>query len=289
MNTATPLVRAAAVTFVVALAACGADTGSITRPPPPDTTTTSFLGFDVSAYPGDAAMSAWKYPASPYYWSGYYIPAPCHRDTTWSGKYHTLTNMGWGTLAIYVGQQDWTQIPQSIAVLDRAQPTDLLTPMTEYSTAFVTCSASLLSADQGRAEALDAVAKLRADGFPTRSTVYLDVEYVSSVTPALVSYIQGWVAAIVAEGSYRPGIYMAKSNAAAIHTAAVGTTGAVDAADPAFWLTSSVGFNPTRQPTDVGLSYAAVWQGAYDVAQSYGGVSLTVDQDVAAKRSPSAP
>lgn len=277
---------------VAALAACGGDSGSITGPlpPPVDTTKASYLGFDVSGYPGDAAMAAWKYPASPYYWAGYYLPAPCHHtDTSWSGKYATLASMGWGVLAIYVGQQDWTQIPQSIAVADRAQPSDLLAPMRDYSSMFVTCSASLLSADQGRAEALDAIAKLRADGFPNRSTVYLDVEYVSNVTPALLSYIQGWVEGIVAEGTYRPGIYMAKSNATTIHDAARGTTAAVDAPDPAFWIASSLGFDTTRRPTDVGLTYASVWQGAFDVKRSYNGIALTIDEDVASTRSPSAP
>ena len=275
-----------------ALAACGGE-GSITAPPPPppaDTSKASFLGFDVSVYPGDAAMAAWKYPASPYYWSGYYLPAPCHHtDTSWSGKYATLHGMGWGVLAIYVGQQDWTQIPQDLAVADRAQPTDALTPMTDYSSAFMTCSASLLSADQGRSEALDAIGRLRADGFPARTTVFLDVEYVSSVTPALLDYIRGWLGGILADGAYQPGIYMAKSNATAIHDAAHAAASQLAAADPAFWIASSSGFGPAARPTDVGLSYAAVWQGAFDVTRAYNGVALTIDENVAATRSPSAP
>lgn len=284
--------RAIALGSIAALAACGSDSGSITGPPTPpvDTTKASYLGFDISVYPGDAAMAAWKYPASPYYWAGYYLPAPCHHtDTSWSGKYTTVSGMGWGVLAIYVGQQDWTQIPQDLAVFDRAQPSEALAPMTEYSSAFMTCSASLLSVDQGRAEALDAIGKLKADGFPMRSTVYLDVEYVSTVTPALLDYIRGWLSGIVADGEYQPGIYMAKSNAATIHDAAHATAAQFATPDPAFWIASSIGFDTTRRPTDVGLSYASVWQGMFDVHRSYNGVALTIDEDVASKRSPSAP
>ncbi|HVX40946.1 MAG TPA: glycoside hydrolase domain-containing protein [Gemmatimonadaceae bacterium] len=292
MNTGWTLRRAAALASIAAAAACGGDTGSITGPPPPpvDTTKTSYLGFDVSGYPGDAAMAAWKYPSSPYYWAGYYLPAPCHRtDTSWSGKYATLHAMGWGVLAIYVGQQDWSQIPADIAVAERAQPSELLAPMRDYSTLFTTCSASLLSVDQGRAEALDAIAKLEGDGFPTRSIVYLDVEYVSTVSPALLDYIRGWLTGILADGTYRPGIYMAKSNSATIHDAAHATAAQYAAPDPAFWIASSVGFDTTRNPTDVGLSYASVWQGAFDVSRSYDGVALKIDEDVATTRSPSAP
>ena len=283
--------RAIALVSIAALAACGGDNGSITGPPTPvDSTKTSYLGFDVSGYPGDAAMAAWKYPASPYYWAGYYLPAPCHHtDTSWSGKYTTVAGMGWGVLAIYVGQQDWSQIPQDLAALDRAQPTRVLAPMTDLSSAFVTCSASLLSVDQGRTEALDAIAKLKADAFPMRSTVYLDVEYVSTVTPALLDYIRGWLTGIVADAEYQPGIYMAKSNSATIHDAAHAIAVQYAAPDPAFWIASSVGFNTAQPPTGVGLSYASVWQGAFDVPRSYNGVALTVDEDVASKRSPSAP
>ena len=61
---------------------------------------TVFPGFDTSIYPGDATMGAWLYPSSPYYWSGYYLPAPCHRDVTWTNKYATLHAMGWGLTAM---------------------------------------------------------------------------------------------------------------------------------------------------------------------------------------------
>ena len=42
-------------------------------------------GFDTRDYPGDDAMRAW-FGSSPYRWVGYYLPAPCYKGTTWSGR-----------------------------------------------------------------------------------------------------------------------------------------------------------------------------------------------------------
>src|SRR5215207_2671446 len=44
-----------------------------------------YLGFDTSIYPGDAAMTSWREHAG-YDWVGFYLPAPCHKDDSWSGK-----------------------------------------------------------------------------------------------------------------------------------------------------------------------------------------------------------
>src|SRR4051812_17477657 len=56
----------------------------------------SYMGFDTGDYPGDDAMRAWRTGDSPYHWTGYYMPSPCHRDEGWSGKRETLTQMGYG-------------------------------------------------------------------------------------------------------------------------------------------------------------------------------------------------
>src|SRR3954465_2056369 len=131
------ILRSAVSVAAASLAGCGGGpsaTAPVTTPP---ATVTVFPGFDTSIYPGDAALSAWRYPASPYYWSGYYLPAPCHRDVTWAGKYTTLTTMGWGLAAIYVGQQDWSQIPQSVV----AREADVSARSSQsIATEAVTCS-----------------------------------------------------------------------------------------------------------------------------------------------------
>jgi hypothetical protein len=270
----------AAIVSAGVATACGGS--SVTAPAtgtPVTNNVVSFPGFDISLYPGDAAMRAWVSPASPYYWAGYYLAAPCHRDTSWTNKFAILRGMGWGITAIYVGQQDWSQIPQAAAA--RAG---------EVSQQLITCSASLLSDAQGVSEAADAVAKLRADGFPDRSIIFLDVEPVTVVTPALLEYYRAWIGAVVRDGRYRPGVYASKQNAMALYTAAVEAVHSAGATEaPTFWIASSAGFTQTAAPTAVGFDFARLWQGAFDVVQTWNGVKLTVDVDVATTKSPSTP
>jgi glycoside hydrolase-like protein len=256
----------------------------------------SFPGFDVAVYPGDALMSAWRRPSSPYHWVGYYLAAPCHRDVTWMGKRPSVSSLGWGTLVIYVGQQDWARIPNTIAttrasVVDwPAIDIDLPRATSSSAAAAVTCSATLLTAAQGALEADDAITKTASEGFPVGSSIYLDVEYVTAVSPELKEYITAWIGAVLRDGRYVPAIYAAKSNAPEIHQVAAAAFGAAGRTDaPSFWIASSSGFDLTSHPTDVGLPYAAAWQGRFDVAEQWSGRALTIDVNVASTRSPSAP
>jgi len=109
-----PMMRALLVLFVTACTERG-----ITNPGP---TGNTHPGFDTSFYPGDATMSAWRQPASPYEWVGYYLQAPCHRDASWMGKRSTLTAMGWGLAVLFVGQQTFDGVPDSdvTVAFDRA-------------------------------------------------------------------------------------------------------------------------------------------------------------------------
>src|SRR6185295_13367439 len=118
--------RAPLLTLVAAavLAACGSPAagpvpapGPAPRPGPAAPSGANaagaFPGFDTGIYPGDEALRAWR-QASPYVWVGYYLPAPCHRDASWSGKRERLIGMGWGTAVIYLGQQDWAASPTRV-------------------------------------------------------------------------------------------------------------------------------------------------------------------------------
>jgi len=270
------------------LGACGRESKSTTDPTvTPPANVTVFPGFDTSIYPGDATMSAWLYPSSPYYWSGYYLPAPCHRDVTWTNKYATLHAMGWGLTAIYVGQQDWTQIPQSIVVRGANETARASQSIASEQ---AVCSASLLSAEQGTLEAADAVAQLKSNGFPDRTIVFLDVEFVSSVTPTLLTYYRAWITGIIRDGHYRVGIYAAKSNATTLYVAALDAARLAGSSEqPAFWIAASSGFSLGQVPTAVGLDFAKLWQGMFDVTQTWNGKTLQIDVDVASSRSPSAP
>jgi hypothetical protein len=271
----------AAVMGGLAAAACGAGGGSttVTRPDGPrGDSIVAFPGFDIANYPGDAAMRAWKYPASPYYWVGYYLPAPCHRDTSWAGKRASLTEMGWGIAALYVGQQDF-------AHLLNVAPQTARAASASTAAAAVVCSATLLSTAQGTAEAADAVAKLAADGFADSTTVYLDVETVTTITPDLLDYYRAWIAGVLRDGRYRPGVYAGKSNAQALYDAAVELYRAANRSDaPPFWVASGADFSLSKQPSDVGFAFAQVWQGMFNVSQRFNGTTLTVDVDVGATR-----
>ncbi|MGH7627049.1 MAG: glycoside hydrolase domain-containing protein [Gemmatimonadaceae bacterium] len=240
----------------VALAATCNDARSPTSPPPPPAYA-GYPGFDISHYPGDAALAAWRFPASPYHWVDYYRYAPCHRDSTWMGSYDTVKAMGWGTAVLYVGQQDWSMIPSSMRRARRsfARPdfdrtggsAALAALAASAASTTVTCSAFLLTSAQGTSEAADAVAKMAGEGVPSGSAIFLDVEYVP----------------------------MAAYAAAGRHDA------------PHFRIASSRGFAITNKPTDVGLEYANVWQGVFEVRETWGGFTSTIDVDVADSQSPS--
>ena len=277
----------AAVLLGVA-AACGEQHATTELPP---LTYAGHPGFDIAAYPGDSTLTRWRSPASPYQWVGYYLTAPCHRDASWMGQYQKVTAMGWGTAVIYVGQQDWSVIPDRIPLSDRLAPSAVLRPSIEpAASAAVACSASLLSVAQGTAEAADAVAKTAGEGVPPGSAIFLDVEYVTTVQPALLQYVSAWIAGVLADGRFRPAIYCAKSNADAIYAAATAAYSAAGGVGtPRFWIASSSGFAITSAPQSVGLAYASVWQGLFDVSESWGGVAARIDVDVASTPSPSAP
>src|SRR6185437_7088284 len=126
-----PVSRLALVAAAFALAACGNDSptaptqstvalvsagvaqaaAAVTGQPAPiadAVTGGKVMGFDTFAYPGDATMRAWmKTPGAPYKWVGFYLPSPCHKDDSWTGKRAVLDSMGWGFAVVYVGQQTW--------------------------------------------------------------------------------------------------------------------------------------------------------------------------------------
>ena len=57
--------------------------------------------------------------------------------------------------------------------------------------------------------------------------------------------------------------------------------------DPTIWVASGHNFSRDKAPTDVGHTFADVWQGMLDVMESNNGVRLPIDVNVAAVPSPS--
>jgi hypothetical protein len=258
------------------LAAACSDARAILGPLPDDGEI--HRGFDTSIYPGDAAMRAWRAPSSPYEWTGYYLPAPCHTNTSWSGRRSFLQSLGWGTAVLYVGQQTWEGVataPMTAPAIARVQQS-------------ATCSRTMLSGAQGTIEGSDAAAKASNEGFAAGTVIFLDIEYMSTVTQPMRDYYRSWVAQVIADGRYLPGIYCNKSNAATIYS---------DVHDefmlrrptatPQFWIAGQSGFTTDRKPTDVGYSFANVWQGKLDTDETWNGVALHIDVNVADSPSPS--
>ncbi len=230
-------------------------------------------GFDLSIYPGETALRAWR-QASPYRWVGYYLPSPCHRDASWSGRRAAIEGMGWGTAVIYVGQQ---------AFEDAA-------PDTAPRTTPIVCSRTLLTPERGVADARDAIARARGEGFAAGSVVYLDVERMRTIPQAMLTYYGAWTAELLRDGTYVPGTYAHQANAAPLFAAARAAYAQAGRREtPPFWIAGGRAFTLDQPPYAVGLPYARVWQGIINVDRTFGGVALRVDENTADRASPSAP
>lgn len=268
------------------------------------------LGFDTFAYPGDEAMRAWLTADKPYRWVGYYLPAPCHNDSSWAGKRQTLSGMGWGMAVIYVGQQTWGKTPgQKVAVtryvtrrvrqvttrngrrvvryVSRKVPVRVM--VVPRASRGSSCSSQFVSAARGTADANDAIAKTAAEGFANGTSIFLDIERMDAVPRAMRDYYQAWTQRVLEDGRYRPAYYAHSHNANLIYRdvkqvlVASGVT-----VDPPFWIASERGFATDKDPTEVGHSFAQVWQGLLDVVETHNGIRLPIDVNVAQFASPSA-
>jgi hypothetical protein len=272
--------RASSVsTLAVVLAGCGG--GAAVGPRPVLTVGSATLGIDAYVYPGDEAMAAWKAEA-PYRWTGYYLAAPCHRNASWMGRRDALARMGWGIAVIYVGQQDWTRPDTAAAAVpDTSSTSAAPRPVGQ-------CSTSLLTDSRGAADADDAIARAAGDGFAPGTTLFLDVERVASVSPALETYVRAWVGRVLAEGRFRPGMYVHAANAQRLYDVAQAVYSARGLADrPRFWIATPAGFSRDRSPTDVGFPFADAWQGELGRSETWGSHPVTVDVSVSSPSFPS--
>jgi hypothetical protein len=239
------------------------------------------LGFDTHTYPGDKTMRAWKNaPGAPYKWVGYYLPSPCHRDPSWTGKRQTLTGMGWGLAVVYVGQQTWGRTPKPMTAKKLASLTKKKT----------TCDSDFLSAARGATDGADAVVVTAQEGFAPRSTVFLDIERMEKMPTAMRDYYRAWARALLKDGRYLPGVYVHAWNAQVVHDDLVQEFAAAGVKDePRIWVATGRGFDEGKAPQDVGFAFAGVWQGMIDVARRVADIRLPVDVNVSSWTSPSEP
>jgi glycoside hydrolase-like protein len=231
-----------------------------------------YLGFDTSDYPGDPAMQAWRDNAG-YDWVGYYLPAPCHKDESWSGKRDTLEAMGWGLAVVYVGQQTWGKTPRAGGRTARG----------------ATCAATLVTGERGRIDADDAIARTSTEGFPAGTAIFLDLEHMNTVPNAMREYYSAWTERVLDDGRYRPAYYAHNANAQTIYAdvRALFDRRGIES-DPPFWIAGGSNFGRDRNPREVGHEFADVWQGVLDTWEKHDRVRLPIDVNVAAVPSPSA-
>jgi hypothetical protein len=239
------------------------------------------LGFDTHTYPGDKTMRAWKNaPGAPYKWVGYYLPSPCHKDASWSGKRQTLTDMSWGLAAVYVGEQSWGRTPKPMTAAKAAA----------LARSGTTCDSDFLSAERGAADGRDAIAVTQREGFPARSVVFLDIERMEAMPDAMRAYYRAWARTLLQEGTYLPGVYVHAHNAQTVHDDLKAEFVAANVKEaPRIWIASGRGFDEGKAPQDVGFAFAGVWQGMLDVARAVADIKLPVDVNVSSWISPSEP
>ncbi len=235
------------------------------------------LGFDTHTFPGEQALRTWKASGAPYEWVGYYLPSPCHRDRSWSGRRTLLGALGFGTAVIYVGQQTWGRTPHP------ASPGAQVAARHGLS-----CNADYVTSARGAADGDDAARVAAAEGFARGTIVFLDIERMEQMPPAMRDYYRAWTARVLADGRFRPGVYVHAHNAPVVHDDLVAAYAAADVhVDPPVWVASGRGFSPDKFPRDVGQAFAGVWQGVLDVVENHGGVRLPIDVNVASVPSPS--
>ncbi len=214
-------------------------------------------GMDTGIYPGDPVMKGLK-EDFPYSFCGYYLAAPCHPGTSWMGKRANLVSMGWNLIIIYVGQQ--------VAGVSR-------------------CTRNTLTADQGAQDGDEASRVAAAEGFPTGSAIFLDLEPVdptSAELQALLTYATSWVSQVL-QGDFLPAIYCHVKNAEAVRQA-IENSGVTE--ELRFWVCGAKGFSLFEEPSDSGVAFATVWQGP-TITQSVRGVSVSIDQNVSVLADPS--
>jgi Domain of unknown function (DUF1906) len=233
---------------------------STATPPPPAAVpgvglmTRSYigLGFDACTAPSTATMTDWA--ASPYKAVGVYIGGAdriCAQPNLSSGWVSAEASAGWHLLPIYAG-------PQAIVAGDITSP-----------------------AVQGAAAADDAVAQAESLGIGTGAVLYYDMEVASSAytaaqTATSTAFLGAWTIELHTLG-YFSGVYGNEGGSVGAQVAGWGTVVEPDVLDVGNWNSLS--------DDDPGADPGSDWTGrrvhqfAGDVNQTYGGMTIQVDED----------
>ena len=213
------------------------------------------VGFDTCTAPSTAQMTAWA-ASSPYKAVGIYIGGAdrgCTQPALTASWLTTEVKAGWRLLPIYAGAQ-----------VDPGQdePSQLTSP-----------------ASQGTASANDAVAQAQALGLGRGSLLYYDMEgggYIAADSAPVEAFLNAWTARLHTLG-YHSAVYGEETGALAVLIADWGKMAEPDVIDVA----NANGL----QNDDPGADTANHWTGqrvhqfVINSTQSYGGVSISIDED----------
>jgi hypothetical protein len=149
------------------------------------------------------------------------------------------------------------------------------------------CTTANLTAEHGATHAADAERAAAADGFPDGTVVFLNVERVEQVSPALAAYVRSWFATLLDRGRYAPGLYVHDLNAAQLYAVLAEEFARRGRAErPRLWVARAAGFDMARAPAESGHP-ATAWQGRFDIAETWDGITLRIDVNVADSADPS--
>lgn len=220
-------------------------------------------GFDACTAPSQTVMDAWR-ASSGYASLGVYIGGVsrgCSQANLTASWVSRQVSSGWHLAPTYVGRQ---------------------APCTNFQNR-ISYDASTAAA-QGRAEAIDAVAKASALGMVAPSTLYSDIEGYdntnSSCVAAVLSYVSGWTYALHAR-AYQSGVYSSASSG--IHDLSAHYNSATyrrpDDLWIAWWNSQANVDGGTYVPDTQWSNHQRIHQYAGNVTESHGGYTIQIDRD----------
>ena len=211
------------------------------------------FGFDTCAAPSKAVMRIW-WNDSPYGAVGIYLggsDAACSQPNLTPAWLRGVAAQGWHFIPLYVGPQ----------------------------AAFGELS-SKSSASQGTAAATDAAGRARQLGFAPTTPIYYDMEgYLPGQSTRVLRFLSAWTTRLHALG-YSSGVYSSSSSGITDLSRQYGrgVYAMPDVIYDALWNGQANTVDPVFRPGQWAFRHR-LHQYAGNVTQTYGGVTISIDQD----------
>ncbi|WP_406284823.1 glycoside hydrolase domain-containing protein [Embleya sp. NBC_00896] len=250
---------AATVSLAAVLGLLPAQIAQGARPTPKVGRSVTALGFDACEAPTTQTMRAWR--DSPYTVVGIYIAGDnraCKSERLTREWVATVHAQGWDFLPIQVGLQAPCTTSKKPGRIDPAR-----------------------AAEQGVADANDAVDRAAALGFKPGSAVWFDMEAYDNrniaCRDAVLNFVSAWSDRVRVRG-FVAGYYSSLDSGIRDMIEAVGTRSVPDAVWYARWDNLAVTTGDGALP-DGYWRNRRVHQYTGNVAETYGGVKITIDRN----------